>query len=277
MIIGVTGKSGSGKSTFAKALAKRLNYQYVDIDVIGHKALLQPEIINTIKSKYPDIEDEYGYVDRKRLGDIVFSNRDEMRALSDCVYNYMKKEILAALYSNKVVLDWILLPHTDFWQLCEYKILVSSDEETRIKKVMDRDQISREYLDKRDSASPDFTTIDVRTTIHNDYTEKSIKSAVSIVFDTIYDKNIEDCISLIDPETIKKYHTKQLLECLHEQHVYTEYCECCRSHSCMVKHHMNADIIKAELAKRPHIPNKKESKENRKQAKKAGAGHNKNR
>ena len=35
-IIGVTGKSGSGKTTFASLLAKELKCKHIDIDKIGH-------------------------------------------------------------------------------------------------------------------------------------------------------------------------------------------------------------------------------------------------
>ena len=43
-IIGITGKSGSGKSFFASILSEKLNCPYVDVDKIGHKATSDPEI-----------------------------------------------------------------------------------------------------------------------------------------------------------------------------------------------------------------------------------------
>ena len=45
MIIYITGKSGSGKSTFSKRLAKELNYKYIDVDEVGHKVYEFPEIM----------------------------------------------------------------------------------------------------------------------------------------------------------------------------------------------------------------------------------------
>ena len=39
-LIGITGKTGTGKSTIATILAQKLNGQYVDIDKIGHQATL---------------------------------------------------------------------------------------------------------------------------------------------------------------------------------------------------------------------------------------------
>ena len=44
-LILVTGRSGSGKSTFAKLLAERLGYKYLDIDKIGHSLYDDKEIM----------------------------------------------------------------------------------------------------------------------------------------------------------------------------------------------------------------------------------------
>lgn len=55
-IIGVTGKSGSGKTTFALVLSQELNYKYVDVDKIGHQASSHPEIL---KKYVINLEQEY--------------------------------------------------------------------------------------------------------------------------------------------------------------------------------------------------------------------------
>ena len=43
-LIGITGKTGTGKSTIAIVLAQKLNGQYIDIDKIGHQATSDPYI-----------------------------------------------------------------------------------------------------------------------------------------------------------------------------------------------------------------------------------------
>ena len=50
-IIGITGKSGSGKSFFASLLAQKLNCPYVDVDKIGHKASSDPEILKKFNNQ----------------------------------------------------------------------------------------------------------------------------------------------------------------------------------------------------------------------------------
>lgn len=85
MLIGVTGKSGSGKSTFAKALANQLNYFYVDIDTIGHEVLNTPDIIQRLLNVYGTNIFVDGKLDRKLLGDLVFNDRYEMANLTDII------------------------------------------------------------------------------------------------------------------------------------------------------------------------------------------------
>ena len=51
-IIGVTGKSGSGKTTFASKLAEKLNCDYIDIDKISHMPYKKPEIIHILCKEF---------------------------------------------------------------------------------------------------------------------------------------------------------------------------------------------------------------------------------
>ena len=68
-IIGITGKSGSGKTTFASSLSKKIKCKhiYIDIDKIGHQALLQPDIVDKLCNTFGnEILDEKGKIDRKK-------------------------------------------------------------------------------------------------------------------------------------------------------------------------------------------------------------------
>lgn len=75
-IIGITGKSGSGKTAFASLLAQKLHCNYIDVDKIGHMALYRPEILDELCKKFGDgILDENGNLDRKKVGNIVFTRK----------------------------------------------------------------------------------------------------------------------------------------------------------------------------------------------------------
>lgn len=169
MIIGVTGKSGVGKSTYARRVAAENCFCVIHIDNIAHGVMKLP----SIKAKLIDV---FGYevikdgeIDRKYLGELVFVNRHLYKEISDLIWDTMKHRIddIISTYPD-VILDWILLPHTHYWEMCDKKILVIADEDDRKSRVMARDNISAEYLNKRDSAGINYDDILFDEVINNE-------------------------------------------------------------------------------------------------------------
>ena len=181
-VIGITGKSGSGKTTFASLLAKELNCKHIDIDKIGHDAIFRPEILDNLCEKFgTEILDQNGNLDRKKMGDIVFTQRHKMKELSDLTWEFMQQQLDSILSQDDetVVLEWILLPHSRYWQKCDCKILVTSDDSIRKNKVMERDNISEEYFKKRDSASIDYSKVSFDYIFENDYQTQTMKKMLN--------------------------------------------------------------------------------------------------
>ena len=188
MIIYVTGKSGSGKSTFSKLLAKELNYKYIDVDDIDHKVYEYPEIMKKAYQLFgTNINNELGEFDRKKLGQIVFSERhsERVKAFSDLTWEYMKKILDNELVDNSVV-DWILLPHTKYWANNALRILVKPhDKNVRLRKLMVRDNITEEYVTLRDKASIEYNESEFDFVFMNDYNYEKLKDNVSNVMNYI--------------------------------------------------------------------------------------------
>ena len=176
-VIGITGKSGSGKTTFASLLAKKLNCKHIDVDQIGHEALYRSEVLDVLYEKFgTEILDENGNLDRKKMGDIVFTQRHKMKELSDITWGFMQQQLnhILSQDDDTVVLEWILLPHSRYWKMCDSKILVKSDDIVRKNRVMARDNISEEYFNKRDSASIDYSDVQFDYIFENDYQEQTM-------------------------------------------------------------------------------------------------------
>ncbi len=162
MIIGICGKSGSGKSTLARQIMELMNNNkivHLDIDKVGHKVLLFPEVRKELINCFGSSIAIEGNIDRKKLGQIVFNSRKEMDKLTDITWKYMQIEIDNFLELNNdkvVILDWLLLTVSKYFDMCDMKILLDIPYEVRKQRAMKRDSITQEAFDLRENASINF-------------------------------------------------------------------------------------------------------------------------
>ena len=156
MIICLCGKSGSGKSTVASLIP---NSVHVDIDKIGHNSHNDLDVKNNLINTFGTSILTNNNIDRKKLGKIVFSNKNQMKKLEEITWNYMEKEIDKIITNNKdktIILDYLLLPRTKYFNSSNLKILLDIPYEIRKERVMKRDNISKEAFDLRESASINY-------------------------------------------------------------------------------------------------------------------------
>ena len=177
-MIGITGKSGSGKSTLADILSKKLDCISVDVDKIGHKATSDEEISKQLVEIFgSQILDNTGKINRKKLGNIVFSNQEKMDILTNLTWGYMEEKIdkIIKNETKPIILEWALLPISKFWEQCDTKIIMKADRKERKQKVILRDAITEEYFEKRDSKSLDYSNLKADFTFVNNYNEKTME------------------------------------------------------------------------------------------------------
>lgn len=188
-IIGITGKSGSGKSFFASSLAEKLNCPYVDVDKIGHKATYDPEITKSLCMEFGnEILNENGNINRKKLGNIVFSDKSKMDILTKYTWIYMKNQLdsLVSKSPTYIILDWALLPICDYWDKCDLKIFVTADINKRKDVVLKRDNITSEYFDKRESSSVDYSSVKFDYTFENNYNAETLNKSLTEIINLFY-------------------------------------------------------------------------------------------
>ncbi len=181
-IIGITGKSGSGKSTLAEKLAKELKTESVNVDKIGHQATNDARITRKLCHIFgEEILGKDKKIDRKKLGNIVFSDKEKMKTLTEITWGYMQ-EILDELLEKepeRIILEWALLPiDRKYWEQCDIKILLKADPFERKNRVMERDHISEEYFLKRESESLDYSQYEFDYIFENDYQLETMEAII---------------------------------------------------------------------------------------------------
>ena len=94
MIIGITGSIGSGKTTAAKIFSK-YHYTRIDADEIGHELLKSNKKIKNKLITYfgNEIIGKNGNIDRKKLGGIVFNDKNELKKLNSIMHPLIINEI----------------------------------------------------------------------------------------------------------------------------------------------------------------------------------------
>ncbi len=152
-IIGITGGIGAGKSTVSAEFA-RLGATVVDADKISRRVSARggaayDEIVSGFGRK---ILEPNGEIDRKALGRIVFANPQKLELLEKIthkhIFNEMKNRI-EKCDTAVAVLDVPLLFNSDFPFKCDVKVAVVAEPETRCRRIMARDNISRDMATAR--------------------------------------------------------------------------------------------------------------------------------
>ena len=189
MLIGLMGKSGCGKTTVS-LLFKELDadIQTLEIDKIGHKAYEDKEVKQKMLTHFgTEIFDENLNVNRKKLATIVFNDSSMMQKLYDATYPFMEKQIDSFISKHDIViLDYALLPLTKYYNMCDLKLLVTSNYTTRYKRVTKRDNISKEKYDERDANRVDYSSTYFDYVLENDSNINNLRKVIG----DIYEKSI---------------------------------------------------------------------------------------
>lgn len=93
-IIGIAGGSGTGKSTIAAHVARRLGGIHIDADHVGHELLENDDAVGeAVRRRFgPAILDPAGRIDRRALGAVVFSDDGARRDLNAIIHPAIRRE-----------------------------------------------------------------------------------------------------------------------------------------------------------------------------------------
>ena len=180
VLVGPMGGIGSGKSTFARALAEA-GGELIDADQLAAEALQSPESRAFLAERFGDaVFDERGEADRKRIAEVVFAEGDAGRALLHALeqrlHPIVRERILGRLdelnrrgSKTLVVLDIPLLHEKGWHELCDHLVFVDAPDADRLKRVRTRRGWSEEDWRRREGQQ---TPVEVKrrlaqTTVNN--------------------------------------------------------------------------------------------------------------
>lgn len=163
-LIGLTGGSGSGKTTAAKLFSE---YGVVVIDadevarfVVRPNSAALTQIGKTFGSDYL-LED--GTLNRAKLGSLVFSDKDSLERLNGIMIPQIMSEIELRLENLRekgvalALLDAPLLHEYHLDEICDSIVLMMTPTMTRVERLMKRDGLSRTEIEKRLLSQTDYS------------------------------------------------------------------------------------------------------------------------
>ncbi len=149
-VIGLTGGIASGKSTVSGML-RELGAYIIDADLISRDIILRgtgawDEIVEYFGE---GILLPNGEIDRKRLGNIVFADRQKLQKLNSITHPRIIKRIKEIIEEERaegkeraIVLDAAILIEMGMQSMVDEIWLVSADKDIQIRRLMERDRLS---------------------------------------------------------------------------------------------------------------------------------------
>lgn len=153
MIIGITGGTGCGKTTLLRVI-EEAGGLILDCDAVYHDLLTRDDaLLSAIGARFPGVV-ENGILQRKKLGSIVFSDKNALLDLNNITHAAVKREVQHRLSTAPALaaIDAIALFEGGLAALCDVTVAVTAPEEDRVLRLMKRDSISEEYARSRIAA-----------------------------------------------------------------------------------------------------------------------------
>ena len=159
LVIGLTGPSGAGKSTVSERLAA-YGLPIIDADKVYHQLLIPPSpcLDELVRCFGDTILTTAGTLNRRVLGELVFSTPASLEKLNQITHRYVMEEIRKQLDNLRrkniraAVLDAPQLFEAGANRDCSVIISVLADVKLRLERIVDRDGIDADVAYRRVAA-----------------------------------------------------------------------------------------------------------------------------
>lgn len=151
-IIGITGGIGSGKTAALRILKEKYGAYVCEADALAHR-LMEPGGVSyegIVAAFGEDILGDDGFIDRAKLGAIVFSDEEKLKRLNEITHPNVRKAILASIDREKrggcelYVLEAALLIQDGYMDICDEMWFIYAKQETRVQRLVNYRGFTRE-------------------------------------------------------------------------------------------------------------------------------------
>lgn len=151
LTIGITGGTGCGKTAFLRCIEARGGVG-IDCDALYYDLLRTDGALRTaLTESFGAVFLPDGSLDRKRLGAAVFSDRKQLKTLDRIVFTHVRRAVESIREREKnagtelLAIDAINLFQSGLADICDATVGVLAPEEVRLRRIMKRDGIERQY------------------------------------------------------------------------------------------------------------------------------------
>ena len=151
MIVGITGGIGSGKSLVAKIICASDDTAYYHADKEA-KLLMNtsPSLKENIIAVFGEKSYQDNTLDRKYISSLVFKEPKLLKSLNSIVHPAVKEHFRNFIASRKentlIIYENAILFETNGDLICNIIISVNAPEEIRVKRVMERDNVTKKQV-----------------------------------------------------------------------------------------------------------------------------------
>lgn len=188
MIAGLTGGIASGKSTVSN-IFRSFGVEIADADIIAKKISEREDVIQEIEKIFgKDVLSAEGQIDRVKLKEVVFSDKNKLIQLNNIIHPKVMEEFKKIKENTPkndiIIFDIPLLFEAGMDKMCDTVILVYANRETQIERIKARDGVSRELAEKIIDAQMSLEDKKEKSDIHieNNGTQEELKKKVEDIY-----------------------------------------------------------------------------------------------
>ncbi len=182
-LIGLTGRSGSGKSV-VRGVFEEEGYKVIDADLLARRALESPVVLIGLKAYFGSDIINGNTLDRKSLAEKAFRDKENTAKLNSVMHPEIVRLFLGDLKDliisgeSKILFDAPQLFEAGMEVLCDLTVAVIADDELRLRRITERDNISRAEAESRLSVQLDdsFFKNECDYYLENNNSEQELKS-----------------------------------------------------------------------------------------------------